>query len=366
MSSGARSTESLLLTAAERLWESGDLWEFRAEVLAQLRRVVACDVASYNELGFDRQDVFVLADPVETTPRSLELEHFSELVVQNPLVDHYRATGEGRTLRLSDFISRHALHGLDLYDEVYRKIGAEYQLAFTLPCQGQLIGITASRAGSDFGEREIMLLDAIRAIMLPVHRNLQDRARLDAVARALDVHDRGPLAVFVVAESGMLLAAHERAERLLALLAREQLAEDALRSWARLQHRARPPARTQGPDGSTTLRLDALQGELEARYLAGSRGMFDAVVIRPLEPGGPRSLGVLGLTARQAEVLHMLWQGATNAEIALALCISEHTVRHHVEQVHARLGVHSRAGAARIAAQAMARARRLPGDPEAD
>ena len=57
-----------------------------------------------------------------------------------------------------------------------------------------------------------------------------------------------------------------------------------------------------------------------------------------------------GLTARQLEVLALLAEGLTNAEIAARLVVSIRTVDHHVAAVLARLGVGSRRAACRRAA----------------
>ena len=54
------------------------------------------------------------------------------------------------------------------------------------------------------------------------------------------------------------------------------------------------------------------------------------------------SLGRLGLTRREAQVARLLARRATNREIADQLDMSPHTVRHHAENVFAKLGVHSR------------------------
>lgn len=51
------------------------------------------------------------------------------------------------------------------------------------------------------------------------------------------------------------------------------------------------------------------------------------------------------LSARELEVLRLVAQSRTSQEIAAALGISRHTVRRHVENVFARLGVSSRAAA---------------------
>jgi len=49
------------------------------------------------------------------------------------------------------------------------------------------------------------------------------------------------------------------------------------------------------------------------------------------------------LTKREVEVLHLLLQGVSNAGLAAALHVSEHTARHHTERVRLKLNVHSRA-----------------------
>jgi DNA-binding NarL/FixJ family response regulator len=60
------------------------------------------------------------------------------------------------------------------------------------------------------------------------------------------------------------------------------------------------------------------------------------------------------LTARETAVARQLALGSSNAEIAKALAISEHTCRRHTEQILAKLGVRSRAGVPRVLAQAWA------------
>jgi DNA-binding CsgD family transcriptional regulator len=51
------------------------------------------------------------------------------------------------------------------------------------------------------------------------------------------------------------------------------------------------------------------------------------------------------LSARELEVLGLVAEGKTNREIAVSLTISQHTVRRHLENTFAKLGVNSRAAA---------------------
>jgi ATP/maltotriose-dependent transcriptional regulator MalT len=55
--------------------------------------------------------------------------------------------------------------------------------------------------------------------------------------------------------------------------------------------------------------------------------------------------GAGGLTGREVEVLRLVATGLSNQEIATALVISEHTVRRHLQNIFAKIGVPSRAAA---------------------
>ncbi len=57
----------------------------------------------------------------------------------------------------------------------------------------------------------------------------------------------------------------------------------------------------------------------------------------------------LNLTPRQAQVLHWIAEGKTNAEIADILDCSFFTVKNHLKDIFQRLGVSSRTGAAACA-----------------
>ena len=62
---------------------------------------------------------------------------------------------------------------------------------------------------------------------------------------------------------------------------------------------------------------------------------------------GPRAAGLL--TRREVEVLRLLGEGLTNAEIARRLFISPKTAEHHVSRVFAKLGLTKRSEAAAYA-----------------
>lgn len=61
--------------------------------------------------------------------------------------------------------------------------------------------------------------------------------------------------------------------------------------------------------------------------------------------GEPAGKDEASLTRREGDILELLSKGANNKAIAAGLCLSEHTVRHHLESIYAKLKVRNRAQA---------------------
>ena len=58
-----------------------------------------------------------------------------------------------------------------------------------------------------------------------------------------------------------------------------------------------------------------------------------------------------GLTAREVEVLRLVAEGLTDAQVAERLTLSPRTVSQHLRSVYNKLGVSSRAAATRFAVE---------------
>ncbi|TDD69420.1 response regulator [Actinomadura rubrisoli] len=65
----------------------------------------------------------------------------------------------------------------------------------------------------------------------------------------------------------------------------------------------------------------------------------------PFPPPGSARRDRFGLSAREAEVMRLIVQGASNREIAQRLFLAEKTVKNHVNRIYAKLGATSRAAA---------------------
>jgi DNA-binding NarL/FixJ family response regulator len=99
---------------------------------------------------------------------------------------------------------------------------------------------------------------------------------------------------------------------------------------------------------------DQLIGAIRA--IAAGNGLFAPTVTRRLiqhfavQHPAPAAVPALNaLTDREREILKLLAAALTNAEIAQAAYISEHTVRTHVARVLAKLQLHDRAQAIVVA-----------------
>ena len=121
------------------------------------------------------------------------------------------------------------------------------------------------------------------------------------------------------------------------------------------------PALQAGARGYLTKDASAEEIEQAIRALHAGRTHLDAAVqerllaaaldAREAPPKGPEPAQELPdqLTPREAEVLKLIAQGLSNAEIAAALVVSGATVKTHVNRIFFKTGVRDRAQAVRYA-----------------
>jgi DNA-binding CsgD family transcriptional regulator len=165
-----------------------DLEELCHGMLRALREAVPAEWCALNELPADLPHTISLTEP--EVPRELHVA-FARYGLQNPLAAYYLGTMDGRAMRFSDLLTRRELHRLDLYREVYRPLGVEYQIAFTLPSSAhQVLGIALSRGKRDFTATERTLLNLARPYLIQAYRNaLAHTALTHGAGRQIVVSD---------------------------------------------------------------------------------------------------------------------------------------------------------------------------------
>jgi DNA-binding CsgD family transcriptional regulator len=146
-----------------------DLEELCGGMLRALREAVPAEWCALNELPADLPHTISLTEP--PVPPEMHTA-FAKYGLQNPLAANYLRTDNGRATRFSDLITRRELHRLELYREVYRPLGVEYQIAFTLPSGSrQVLGISLSRGKRNFTATERDLLNLVRPYLIQAYRN---------------------------------------------------------------------------------------------------------------------------------------------------------------------------------------------------
>jgi len=178
---------------------------------------------------------------------------------------------------------------------------------------------------------------------------------LDIVYEApslLDLVDGPQVDILVISEESFsepeLEGIASREEGRLALLLITERAGGIARKLAGM------PLRAWGvltPD-ATAEELGAAVFALHQGLLVGAPELVGEPLVQLLaSKAGPEDPLVQPLTEREGQVLELLARGLANKQIAVALAISEHTVKFHVSSIYNKLGATNRAEAVRTGIQ---------------
>ena len=246
-----------------------------------------------------------------------------EIAPTHPVrVAHNR--GHLGALKISDFLSRGELRRSRVYDWM-RQYGVEHSME---------IRVSRSRwrrrtfhfdrfGGRDFDERDRMLLDTLQPHLARLWRQARTRRLLRAALAELNrTSCNGTHGVILLDDAGRVDFASRTASRLL-----HEFFSAKSRGWL-------PPA------------IEAWAGSDRARPLLHRRDGRLLVVERDGRTLLLREEIGVRLTGREQEVLARVARGKTNAEIAQLLWLAPSTIRKHLENIFAKLGVKTRTAAA--------------------
>jgi DNA-binding CsgD family transcriptional regulator len=333
----------LLLGCIRELHSFQDLSALRLWLLEDaFPRLVPSDWYSYNEVDLlSPKKTFALLRP-EAESFSALFPRFAALAHQHPVITRQMNRQDLSVHKISDFLSRESYHQLELYTDVYRPLGVEYQISAALETRrSQITAFALSRHSRDYSERDRAVLEHFRGQLLVALRNLRaaDQAR-QTITDATLAMDQHSLATLAVSREGRILDHTGVALDWIGPCPEGRLPANIL-NWSR---------RRLAPSGNLKLKknppllLKRAHGELAIRVVPASTRSGRMVFSLRLDPALAwlKNSAALKLSPRQFEVAWWVSEGKTNADIAGILGISPRTVHKHVENIFKRLGVKSR------------------------
>lgn len=347
-----RLTKKDLRTLLEFIKESNgisDLDTFACHVISRLPKIVPSEITTYNEVNPRRRRISWVWEP-SNVPFP-EQRIFEQHMHEHPLIKHHQKTRDNRALRISDFLSQRQFHRLGLYNEFYRPLSVEDQMAFALPTPPpHIIGIALNRSRRNFSERDRLLLNLLRPHLIQAYRNAeavtQMQQELALLRQAVDKLDRG---VITLTWDGRVRMATSLAQKWVRdyfgnRSVRANRLPESVQRWVRHQA-ALLEVKDDVPPPPKPLVVEREGKRLVVRLVSD---LDQSLLLLEEQHTNihPASLEPLGISQRQAEVLVWVAQGKTNAEIATILSMSHRTVQKHLERIYQKLGVETRTAAA--------------------
>lgn len=334
-----------------RSYALSDFSSLSSHVVSALPRVVPSEITTWNEVHHRQNRVMMVTDPPGSLDFPDSLLIFERHMHEHPLILRHQRTRDGRAYKISDFLTRHKFRRLGLYNEYYRRVGVERQIAFALPTLPALtLGIALNRERRDFSERERLLLNLLRPHLIQVYRNSEAvtllRAELAALSRATDVSGRGVVVLTGKLRVSLMTA---RARELVSgyfgsLRGDQDRLPEVLQRWVRHQQQLFTVISSDVPGVREPLVMEGNKGQLVVRFF--SDGPLPFLLLDERETKlRPAALEPLGLSRREAEVLVWVAGGKSNEEVATILGVSLTTIKKHLERIYIKLGVENRTAA---------------------
>ena len=165
MSRLAHDEYELFLDCIRELHTFRDLPSLRSWLLdTALPRLIPSDWLSYNEVDLlHPENTLAILKPESNTIFQQLFPRFQEVAHQHPLILRQLQSADFPVQKISDFLTQEAYHQLELYQDVYRHMGVEYQMSATIKLEpDRVTAIALSRRQEDFTERDRAVLEMLR------------------------------------------------------------------------------------------------------------------------------------------------------------------------------------------------------------
>jgi DNA-binding CsgD family transcriptional regulator len=325
----ARGDAERLLRFVAGAEEVSDDMPFTGDFLVELGRLVQADWVTYCELDRVRKRLLLNIDrtgDVDDLAAAPDESVFWEVVLDQHPVCAQHQRGDFRALKISDFLTPAKFKASLLYDLWFRPYHLEHEMSVPIPSPlWHTKTFLFDREGTrDFTERDRLVLDLLQPHLARLWKAARTRRLLGAALARLDSEAEQDA-------SGVVLL--DGTERI----------EFASAPARRLLHEFF------APEAGGRLPKE-LAGWLESGGTKPFQQRRDTYLLTVERNNGALLLverrDEVRLTPREKEVLSWVARGKTNAEIARLLWVSPGTVRKHLENVYAKLGVSTRTAAA--------------------
>lgn len=341
-----------LNTALLSLYDPNGPVPFGARLVVLLQKLIGADIFSYDEIDAQTQRAQSLWAPSTVTMIPDGLEILARHVDDNPIVPHFKRTGDGRAMMVSDFLSQRQFRERPLYQQFYKPFRIRHHVITALSInEGATLTLACHRGRREFSERDRLLLNLARPHVMQAYRQFQlqeaVQQKLQCQQEALDTRDIGLLSAsprgcieWITASGAQLLSRY-------GLETRGNRLPPVLMEWARSRD-IRQSQNDKPLDAPMPLVIPGSMGQLRVtRRVSGRSWTF--CMEETDRPPSLSSLEALGLSHRETEILSWVTQGKSNWEIGTILGISPRTVQKHLERIYGRLGVENRHAAMALA-----------------
>jgi len=254
---------------------------------------------------------------------------------------------KGKVYRATELLPPSFVERIGFMDEYARPNGCEFQVGYFFKQHGSRVAfVNCNRNGRNFTARDVAMMEFLAPHFQAAYENANAfEAKNEALERARAVRDSLPVESLWLDDN---LNVQEATPGVAPLIreffhqpfSTQRLPEKMLK-WLRASASlTRPitPLIVRGADA--LLRMRFYPQRLAGLGLLTLTRCVTTPTLEQLEP--------LGLTRRESEILLWVSQAKTNDEIGIILGISGLTVKKHVENISAKLGVNSRVALATI------------------